>query len=92
MAPTPGEKPILELPDLGWSFLHAVPPIGTKFALPDVLGPQSQPAQFTSPIEGQLKSYVLGIPIARPAIRRPVLASHLSEYYDQNPASELKRR
>jgi hypothetical protein len=27
--PTPGEKPILELPDLGWSFLHAVPAIGT---------------------------------------------------------------
>ena len=53
-APTPGEKPILELPDLGWSFLHAVPPIGTKFALPEVLGPQSQPAQFTSPIEGEL--------------------------------------
>jgi len=53
-APTPGEKPILELPDLGWSFLHAVPPIGTKFALPDVLGPQSQAAQFTAPIEGEL--------------------------------------
>jgi hypothetical protein len=53
-APTPGEKPILELPDLGWSFLHAVPPIGTKFALPDVLGPQSQPAQITGPIEGEL--------------------------------------
>ena len=53
-APTPVEKPILELPDLGWSFLHAVPPIGTKFALPDVLGPQSQPAVFTSPIEGEL--------------------------------------
>ena len=52
--PTPGEKPILELPDLGWSFLHAVPPIGTKFALPDVLGPQSQPTQFIAPIEGEL--------------------------------------
>ena len=53
--PTPGEKPILELPELGWSFLHAVPPIGTKFALPDVLGPQSQPTQFTDPIEGELR-------------------------------------
>jgi beta-galactosidase/beta-glucuronidase len=53
--PTPGEKPILELPDLGWSFLHAVPPIGTKFALPDVLGPESQPAQFTGPIQGELR-------------------------------------
>ena len=53
-APTPAEKPILELPDLGWSFLHAVPPIGTKFALPDVLGPQSQAAQFTGFIEGEV--------------------------------------
>ena len=53
--PTPGEKPVLELPDLGWSFLHAVPPIGTKFALPDVLGPQSQPTQFSGPIEGEAR-------------------------------------
>jgi hypothetical protein len=53
--PTPGEKPILELPDLGLSFLHAVPPIGTKFALPDVLGPQSQPTQFAGSIEGEVK-------------------------------------
>ena len=45
---------MLELPDLGWSFLHAVPPIGTKFDLPDVLGPESQPTQFTGPIEGEL--------------------------------------
>jgi hypothetical protein len=53
-APTKVEKPILELPDVGWAFLHAVPPIGTKFALPDVLGPQSQPATFAAPIEGEL--------------------------------------
>ncbi|MES1263170.1 MAG: hypothetical protein ABUL69_02360, partial [Peristeroidobacter soli] len=53
--PTPGEQPILELPKLGWSFLHAVPPIGTKFALPDVLGPQSQPSRFADPIEGEVK-------------------------------------
>jgi hypothetical protein len=53
-APTPVEKPILELPDVGWSFLHAVPPIGTKFALPEVLGPQSHPATFSTPIEGEL--------------------------------------
>jgi hypothetical protein len=53
--PTPGDKPVLELPDLGWSFLHAVPPIGTKFDLPDVLGPESQPTQFTGPIEGELR-------------------------------------
>jgi glycosyl hydrolase family 2/beta-galactosidase-like protein len=53
--PTPGEQPILELPKLGWSFLHAVPPIGTKFALPDVLGPQSQPTQFSGPIAGEVR-------------------------------------
>jgi hypothetical protein len=52
--PTPGEKPILELPDLGWSFLHAVPPIGTKFALPEVLGPESQPTQLSGVIHGEL--------------------------------------
>ena len=53
--PTPGEQPILELPKLGWSFLHAIPPIGTKFALPDVLGPQSQPTQFTGSIDGEVR-------------------------------------
>ena len=53
--PTPGEQPVLELPKLGWSFLHAIPAIGTKFALPEVLGPQSQPTLFTGPIEGELK-------------------------------------
>jgi hypothetical protein len=53
--PTPGEKPVIELPDGGWSFLHAVPPIGTKFDLPDVLGPQSLPTQFSTPVEGELR-------------------------------------
>jgi hypothetical protein len=52
--PVPGEKPVLDLPQLGWSFLHAVPPIGTKFALPEVLGPQSQPTQFAGAIEGEI--------------------------------------
>ena len=50
----PAKIPILDLPDLGWSFLHAVPPIGTKFALPDVLGPQSQPTTLNTSIEGEL--------------------------------------
>jgi hypothetical protein len=52
--PTPVDKPLLELPDVGWSFLNAVPPIGTKFALPDLLGPLSQPAQFNGTIRGEL--------------------------------------
>ena len=50
--PPGGEKPILELPELGLSFLHAIPPIGTKFALPDVLGPESQAAQIAGEIRG----------------------------------------
>ena len=32
--------------ELGWTFLHAIPPIGTKFALPEVLGPESQPSEI----------------------------------------------
>ncbi len=53
-APAGGEKPIIELPPLGWSFLHAIPPIGTKFTPPDVLGPQSQPTLFDGPISGTI--------------------------------------
>ena len=52
--PLGGEKPILELPELGLSFLHAIPPIGTKFALPDVLGPESQAAQIAGEIRGEI--------------------------------------
>lgn len=52
--PAGGEQPIIELPPLGWSFLHAIAPIGTKFTPPDVLGPQSQPTYFERPTEGML--------------------------------------
>ena len=52
--PAGGEKPIIELPRLGWSFLHAIPPIGTKFTPPDVLGPQSQPTVIERTAEGLL--------------------------------------
>ena len=52
--PPGGEKPVLELPELGWTFLHAIPPIGTKFALPDVLGPESQAAVFNGELRGEL--------------------------------------
>ena len=52
--PAPGANPILELPDMGWSFLHAIPSIGTKFASADVLGPQSQPRPFSGMIRGEL--------------------------------------
>jgi hypothetical protein len=50
----PAANALLELPDAGWSFLHAIPPIGTKFALPDVLGPESRPAAFRGNIRGKL--------------------------------------
>jgi hypothetical protein len=52
--PTPVEKPVIDLPDVGWSFLHAIPAIGTKFALPDALGPQSQVSSFSGIIHGEL--------------------------------------
>jgi hypothetical protein len=50
----PASNALLELPDAGWSFLHAIPPIGTKFALADVLGPESRPAAFRGNIRGKL--------------------------------------
>jgi len=53
-SPAGGEKPVIELPPLGWSFLHAIAPIGTKFTPPDVLGPQSQPTIFDRPTGGTL--------------------------------------
>jgi hypothetical protein len=58
-SPAGGEKPIIELPQLGWSFLHAIPPIGTKFTPPDVLGPQSQPTEFHSPLGGAISIELL---------------------------------
>ena len=57
--PAGGEKPIIELPPLGWSFLHAIPPIGTKFTPADVLGPQSQPTIFDHPSSGMLSLELL---------------------------------
>jgi hypothetical protein len=53
-APAGGEKPVIELPQLDWSFLHGIAPIGTKFTPPDVLGPQSQPTSFDHPVGGTL--------------------------------------
>jgi glycosyl hydrolase family 2 len=53
-SPAGGEKPVIELPPLGWSFLHAIPPIGTKFTPPDVLGPQSQSTEIGKSVGGVL--------------------------------------
>jgi hypothetical protein len=53
--PQPGKQPVIELPDLGWSFLHVIPPIGTKFDLPETLGPQSQVTRLDgSAIQGEI--------------------------------------
>jgi hypothetical protein len=52
--PQPGEKPVIDLPDVGWSFLHAIPPIGTKFDRAEVLGPQSQPSRLPTVVQGEI--------------------------------------
>lgn len=53
--PRSGVGPVLELPDVGWSLLHVIPAIGTKFDLPDALGPQSQPRQVSGIQRGQVR-------------------------------------
>lgn len=57
--PQPGKQPIIELPDLGWSFLHAIPPIGTKFDPPGILGPQSQVTRLRGLIRGEIALQLL---------------------------------
>ena len=57
--PSPVEKPVIDLPDVGWAFLHVVPPIGTKFTLPDVLGPESQSAEIHGVLQGELTLSVM---------------------------------
>ena len=50
--PQPGNKPVIELPELERAFLHAIPAIGTKFDRPELLGPQSRPTHLPAVIEG----------------------------------------
>jgi hypothetical protein len=52
--PQPGEKPVIDLPDVGWAFLHAIPAIGTKFDRAEVLGPQSQPSRLPTVVQGEI--------------------------------------
>ena len=52
--PQPGKQPVIDVPDLGWSFLHAIPPIGTKFTLAGVLGPQSQTTAVNGTVTGEI--------------------------------------
>jgi len=44
----------LSLPDTGLAFLHGIPPIGTKFDKPQVLGPQSQKNEAAGTYKGTL--------------------------------------
>ncbi|HEY0685890.1 MAG TPA: glycoside hydrolase family 2 TIM barrel-domain containing protein [Steroidobacter sp.] len=53
--PRGGVSPVLELPDVGWSFLHVIPAMGTKFDLPESLGPQSQPQTLSGIQRGELR-------------------------------------
>jgi hypothetical protein len=53
--PRGGVHPVLELPDVGWSFLHVIPAMGTKFDLPEELGPQSQPRTPRAVQRGELR-------------------------------------
>ena len=53
--PKGGVNPVLELPDVGWSFLHVIPAIGTKFDLPDKMGPQSQTRTLRGVQRGELR-------------------------------------
>jgi hypothetical protein len=48
-------NPVLELPNVGWSFLHVIPAMGTKFDLPEKLGPQSQPRTLRGVQRGELR-------------------------------------
>jgi hypothetical protein len=52
--PQPGEKPVIDLPDVGWAFLHAVPAIGTKFDRAETLGPQSQATRLPAVIDSEI--------------------------------------
>jgi hypothetical protein len=53
--PQGGVNPVLALPDVGWSFLHVIPAMGTKFDVPSVMGPQSQPRVLTGVQTGTLR-------------------------------------
>ncbi len=53
--PKGGTNPVLELPDVGLSFLSVIPAIGTKFDEPQVLGQQSQPRQLSTEQTGSLR-------------------------------------
>ena len=43
-----------EFPATGWSFLHVIPAMASKFKKPTDLGPSSQPQLVSSPVRGRI--------------------------------------
>lgn len=52
--PQGGVGPVLELPDVGLSLLSVIPAMGSKFDLPEQLGPQSQPRVLSGTQRGRV--------------------------------------
>lgn len=52
--PQGGVGPVLELPDVGLSLLSVIPAMGSKFDLPEQLGPQSQPKTLSGVQRGRV--------------------------------------
>lgn len=53
-APTGGEQ-LPAYPDTGWSFLHVIPSMGSKFKKPTDLGTSSQPQTLSQPLRGRIE-------------------------------------
>ena len=52
--PRDGEPPMLAFPDTGLAFLDVIPAHGTKFDMPDQLGPQSRTPAVSGVKQGSL--------------------------------------
>lgn len=53
--PRDGEPPMLGFPDTGLAFLDVIPPHGTKFDMPDQLGPQSRTSRVSGVKHGSVE-------------------------------------
>lgn len=53
--PQGGIQPVLDLPDVGLSFLSVIPAMGTKFDEPEALGPQSHSRHVSGVQHGSLR-------------------------------------
>ncbi len=52
--PQGGVGPVLELPDVGVALMSVIPAMGSKFDLPEQLGPQSQPKMLSGTQRGRV--------------------------------------